>query len=109
MKGVINMLKYSLVELDDNLQILLKGDLDIESTEIINDELIPKILSFNQVNLNFKHVPFVDSSGMGLLLTLFHAFAESDTRITISNVREDVFEIFELLQIPKILGEDIFV
>ena len=103
------MLKYSLVELDDNLQILLKGDLDIESTEIINDELIPKILNFNQVNLNFKNVPFVDSSGMGLLLALFHALAESEIKITISNIRVDVFDIFELLQIPDILGEDTFV
>lgn len=103
------MLKYSLIREDENLQVIMKGDLDIESTEIINDELLPKMLAYKNVELNFKEVPFVDSSGMGLLLSLVQQMSENEKNITISNVREDVFEIFELLQIPNIIGEEVFI
>jgi len=103
------MLTYSLKERDEYLQVALNGDLDIDGTEIINDELIPKMLTYKKVNVDFDKVPFVDSSGMGLLMTLVHTLENNDTNITISNVQQDVFEIFELLQIPDILGEDIFI
>ncbi|MFX3673190.1 MAG: lipid asymmetry maintenance protein MlaB [Paenisporosarcina sp.] len=103
------MFMYSLIEEDKDLQVVIKGDLDIDGTEIINEELIPKMLTYKKVNINFEDVPFVDSSGMGLLMALVHTLTENETSITISNVREDVFEVFELLQIPEILGEDIFI
>jgi anti-anti-sigma factor len=103
------MISYSLTKEDGRLQVVIKGDLDIDGTEIINDELIPKLLMYKKVNIDFKYVPFVDSSGMGLLMTLVHRLSENETSITISNVQKDVFEIFELLQIPDILGVDIFI
>jgi anti-anti-sigma factor len=103
------MLTYALLKADENLQVALKGDLDIEGTEIIKDELIPKMLTYKKVNIDFENVPFVDSSGMGLLMTLVQTLEENETNITIANVQKDVFEVFELLQIPEILGEAIFI
>ncbi|MFB5087026.1 STAS domain-containing protein [Psychrobacillus sp. PGGUH221] len=102
------MLKLKIKEENENLHIELKGDLDIDGTEIIN-ELIPKMLTYNNVNIDFKAVPFVDSSGMGILMTLVQTLAANQTSVIISNVQREVFEIFNLLQIPDILGKDIFV
>lgn len=102
------MLTYSFIEEEDYLQIKLKGDFDIEGTEIINEELVPKMLTHKNVDIDFEHVPFVDSSGMGLLLSLVHILIEKSTYVTISNIQKDVYEVFELLQIPEILGKEIF-
>lgn len=101
------MLEYKINQDNENLQIDFKGDLDIEGTEIINDELIPKMLTYKKVNIDFKNVPFVDSSGMGLLITLVQTLRNNGISIYISNIQKDVYEIFEILQIPEILGEDV--
>ena len=46
---------------------------------------------------------------MGLLLNLVQTLKETGTKVIVSNVREEVMEVFELLQLPDILGDDIFV
>ncbi|WP_156291245.1 STAS domain-containing protein [Oceanobacillus salinisoli] len=103
------MLKYNIVNEENGVQVTLHGDLDIEGTEIIKEELLPNLLNSKEVNVSFEKVPFVDSSGMGLLITLVNSLKENNSKVTISNVKEEVFEIFELLQLPEILGEEVFV
>lgn len=104
------MLKFSLNENDSDVEVNLVGDLDIEATEVINEDLIPILLKFQVVQLNFEHVPFVDSSGMGLLLNIVKSLKDQNSiEITISGVKDEVYEVFDLLQIPEIVGEDVFV
>ncbi|WP_010649918.1 STAS domain-containing protein [Oceanobacillus massiliensis] len=103
------MLKYSVLKDDSLYQVSLNGDLDIEGTEIINEEIMPELTDAESVNINFEEVPFVDSSGMGLLITLVNTLKENSIRVTISNVNEEVFGIFELLQLPEILGNEVFI
>ncbi|QDP42094.1 STAS domain-containing protein [Radiobacillus deserti] len=100
-------MKFSLVEEEIYLNVLLDGDLDIEGTEIIDDDLTPKLLKLKSVNLDFTSVPFVDSTGMGLLISLVQKLKEQNIGITISNVSEEVHEIFELLQLSEILGGEV--
>lgn len=109
MKEGVKMLEYLINKEKENLQIFVKGDLDLDGTETIYDELIPKMLTYKRVNLDLEHVSFVDSSGVGLLMSIVHTLSDNEVVITISNVQKEVFEIFELLQIPEILGEEIFV
>jgi anti-anti-sigma factor len=102
------MLMYNFSNEDDHLDIAFEGDLDIEATEIIHEEIKPLISEYKSANLNLSKVPFVDSSGMGLLIDLVRT-VESQTKVTISEVKEEVFEVFELLQLPEILGRETFI
>ncbi|MFC4557775.1 STAS domain-containing protein [Virgibacillus kekensis] len=104
------MIQYTTKERgSDSLEVLLKGDLDIDGTEVIEEELMPLLLGLRSAKINFENVPFVDSSGMGLLMKLVNTLKEHDITVTVSEVREDVYEVFELLQIPEIIGKDVFV
>jgi anti-anti-sigma factor len=103
------MIKYSLIENQVNVEVRLEGDLDIEGTELVEEELLPKLQTYEVVNLNFEGVPFVDSSGIGLLLNIVQTLNEENIKVTISNVREEILEVFELLQLSDILGEGVFV
>ena len=103
------MLEFSLNPKEDHIEVILEGDLDIDATEIIEEELIPALENYQSIKINFEHVPFVDSSGMGLLMNLVQTLKESSAKVLIMNVREEVMEVFELLQLPDILGEDVFV
>lgn len=103
------MITFSLNSDKDNLDVSLSGDLDIDSTEVVEEELIPAMKNYKVVSVNFENVLFVDSSGIGLLLNLVQTLNENGTQVTISNVKEEVMEVFHLLQIPDILGEHVFV
>ncbi|MBO1513929.1 STAS domain-containing protein [Metabacillus bambusae] len=103
------MIKFSLHQEKDHLEVKLAGDLDIEGTEVVEEELIPALLNYKTVNLNFAEVPFVDSSGMGLLMNLVQSLHESGTKVTVGQVRTEVMDVFDLLQLPDILGEGVFV
>lgn len=103
------MLRYTASNEEGHLELVFEGDLDIEATEIIHNEIKPLLGDYRSVNINLGSVPFVDSSGMGLLIDLVRSVETMGTKLTISNVKEDVYEVFELLQLPEILGKDTFI
>ncbi|WP_227937280.1 STAS domain-containing protein [Alkalihalobacillus deserti] len=102
------MIRFLANKVNHTVEVKLMGDLDIDSTEVIEVELMPTIEPFESVDLNFEGVPFIDSSGIGLLLNAVQTLNSQGTKVTITNVREEVMDIFELLQIPDILGEGVF-
>jgi anti-anti-sigma factor len=106
--GGNTMITFLMNEVDGHLNVKLEGDLDIDATEIINEK-ISIMEKYKVVNINFASVPFVDSSGIGLLVHLVQSMDEKGVKITISDVREDVMAVFELLQIPEIIGKDVIV
>ncbi|WP_174726997.1 STAS domain-containing protein [Mesobacillus harenae] len=103
------MIEYSLIPLENHLVVNLYGDLDIDSTEVIEEELLPFVSNYKKVHFKFEEVPFVDSSGMGLLLNLVQTLSEKGIKVKILGIREEIMEVFELLQLPEILGDGIFV
>lgn len=101
---------FSIKEIEERqLEINLNGDLDIEATETIEENLLPQLTNFKQIEFKFNNVPFVDSSGIGLLLNVVQTLKELGTEVTITQVQKEVMEVFELLQIPEIVGENVFV
>ncbi|MEH7381316.1 STAS domain-containing protein [Bacillus sp. JJ1533] len=103
------MIRFLLIKDEKTVEVKLEGDLDIDGTEVVEEELLPAIEKFSSVTLNLRDVPFVDSSGIGLLLNLVKTMEEKGITIVITNVREEVMDVFDLLQIPDILGEGVFI
>ncbi|OLO26368.1 anti-anti-sigma factor [Alkalihalophilus pseudofirmus] len=102
------MIKYQLNNIDEGLEVKLIGDLDIDSTEVIELELVPSLISNKKVNINFEAVPFIDSSGIGLLLHAVQTLEEQGIKVIVTHVSKEVMDIFEMLQIPEILGNEVF-
>jgi anti-anti-sigma factor len=103
------MLQFQLSVDQPKATLYLEGDMDIDATEIIEDEICPVLQKYNFVEINFIKVRFVDSTGIGLLINLVQHSQENGINIAISNVNAEVNEVFSLLQIPNILGKDVFV
>ncbi|PLR83546.1 anti-sigma factor antagonist [Bacillus canaveralius] len=95
-------------ENDENAVIYFLGDLDIEVTEMMDEEIFPSLQSFKTIDINLADVPFVDSTGIGLLINLIDTLKKDEVAITISDVAPQVRDIFEIIQLPDILGPDIF-
>ncbi|WP_424767425.1 STAS domain-containing protein [Paenibacillus sp. sgz302251] len=101
------MFTYELKQDFKKIAVVLKGDMDIDVTEIIADEVAPQLMACEQVEIDFSQVPFMDSSGIGLLIMLINDLKERDIEVAIVNIQEDVKQVFSLLQLPEILGRDV--
>jgi anti-anti-sigma factor len=103
------MFSYELIEDNEKAVIYFKGDLDIEVTEIIEEQVIPFLKFYKNVDIDMSEVLFVDSTGIGLLINLVDTLrnAENDIKVTISNIHPQVQEVFEIIQLKEILGEEV--
>ncbi|MBA2870386.1 anti-sigma B factor antagonist/stage II sporulation protein AA (anti-sigma F factor antagonist) [Anoxybacillus calidus] len=103
------MFSYELIEDNEKAVIYFKGDLDIEVTEIIEEQVIPLLKFYKNVDIDMSEVLFVDSTGIGLLINLVDTLrnTENDIKVTISNIHPQVQEVFEIIQLKEILGEEV--
>jgi anti-sigma B factor antagonist len=102
------MFSYTLHDEKTKAVLFFEGDIDIEVSEIIEEEIEPLLSKYEDIELDLGKVHFVDSTGIGLLLQFVYASKENNTTISISNVNPEVYEVFALLQVPEIIGTEIF-
>lgn len=100
------MFSYKVDGTGENAEIFFIGDLDIEVSDII-EEIMLALLNYKKVEFNFNGVPFVDSTGIGLLINLVETLKKNkdDAQILIKNIQPLVKEVFEMLQLGEILGD----
>lgn len=103
------MFKYEVLQTDTTATVFLNGDLDIDVTEIMQDEISPKMQNSANIVIDFEKVSFVDSSGIGLLITLITNLHKQEKNVVIQNLSPDVKMVFSMLQLPEILGHEVFV
>ncbi len=83
--------------------ISLVGRLDLSNGGKLKEE-IKKILSSEKksIHLNLKDVEFVNSSGLGALVSIMKEIRIHRGRLTISDLAEYVREIFDITQLSHI-------
>lgn len=86
----------------------LLGELDISTVEKFrsNVENIP--LTSTEVHLDFSGVEFVDSTGIGSLVQVIKQLQAQDIKVLIKRIPAEIYEVFDLLGIPELLGEELF-
>jgi anti-sigma B factor antagonist len=102
------MFLYELAQDGQRVIAYFKGDLDIEVTEIM-EEILQELRAFEVIRINLTEVPFVDSTGIGLLIHLVDALKRENKQVMISDMQPEVEEVFDIIQLKEILGEEIFV
>lgn len=107
--GRNRMIQHEMLTDKKKTTVIFEGDIDIESTEMMEDEITPSLQTCENVELNLAKVPFVDSTGIGLIIKLVQSLKEKGTNVTITNINTDVFDVFSFLQIPEILGKEVFI
>jgi stage II sporulation protein AA (anti-sigma F factor antagonist) len=90
---------------DSDIQITLQidGTLDADSCKQVQpviDELI-WIDTHTSIALDFRHVEFLDSSGVGAIVYLYKRLNEKQRNMRINNASGQPLEIINLLRIGK--------
>lgn len=102
------MFKYDISSQDSKTIVTFEGDMDIDVTELMEEEIEPELLkSKEKIEIDFAKVPFVDSSGIGLLITLVKNLKDHGIEVVIKNLSPEVKTIFTFLDLPEILGCDV--
>ncbi len=57
---------------------------------------------------NMAELTFVDSTGVGGLLNVIKSLKYDDIDVRVINVSDEVYEVFDLLGLPILLGKEIF-
>ncbi len=84
----------------------LSGELDISVVEKFrsNIESIPE--STTEVCIDFFGVGFVDSTGVGCLVQAMNKLREQDITVKIKRIPKEIYEVFDILGIPELMGEE---
>lgn len=102
------MFSYNLEQTPKKVSIQFQGDLDIEVSGIMGDEIVPALKFCKNVEFDFKRVPFVDSTGIGLFIHFVETLKKDGVEhIQIMNIQPLVWDVFEMLRLGEILGEKV--
>jgi anti-anti-sigma factor len=102
------MFSFDIIQHDSRTIVSFNGDLDIDVTEIMEEEIGPALRGKSPIHIDFSNVAFVDSSGIGLLMSLIRNIRDAGHSVVIVNVSAEVMYVFTMLQLPEILGRDVF-
>ncbi|KXG78139.1 Anti-sigma F factor antagonist [Fervidicola ferrireducens] len=83
---------------NDILIVNLKGELDHHMARIVNEKLDEYLMrqTFKKILFNFKHVNFMDSSGVGMLIGRYKSFQKIGGKVGAVNLGKQVRRIFEI-------------
>lgn len=86
----------------------LIGELDIGTVDIFKKGVEEARDGATNVVLNMEQLSFVDSTGVGGLLNVVKNLKYDNIEVKVRNVSADVFEVFDLLGLPMLLGQEVF-
>ncbi len=98
---------YKIVEGENFATIYLEGELDMSVGNKI-DSLIREVgLRNKSVQLDFRQVTFVDSSGIGSLFYATKDLLADGKQLEIVNVQEEILDILQVLGFAEALGIEV--
>ena len=97
------MAEYTINEENGRLILHLKGELVLNAVTELKDEIKSHLKNENlKVIADLSDVEFVDSSGLGMLISWFKCVNEENGRIVFANVQPYVRKIIKISKLDKI-------
>lgn len=97
-------LNYDINEEKDLIKISLNGDLDAYSSDEFKEAVLKKVSSSKDILINAKKLNFIDSTGLGSLISIYNTIKEQDKNISIEEIKPNVKQIFEITELNKLFN-----
>ncbi len=97
-------MNFSVIEDDAHIVLTLQGDLDMPNIKSFKEssfDITKK--SDKDLTLDFTNVSYIDSSGIGILLTLHKLQKSKGKSFRIINCSEHIAKIFSLSSLNEVL------
>ncbi len=101
------MLKVNMKRKQDQVDIILEGELDM-STEGLLDEAVDNedLSGINKMRLILTQLEFIDSTGIGKLIKYYRKYTKENMDVEVENKNPDIEEVLELIGLRQIMAED---
>ena len=87
----------------DQGRIEIIGDIDEKGAEILKAKL-QEMNQLKAVEIDFHHVDYIGSSGIGKLLLFYKNVAAHGGKMSITNLQPDLFRLFKELKLDTIFS-----
>lgn len=84
--------------------LVLKGDLDIYSCEPLREDLIKKLEQEpKDLVIDAEQLDYLDSTGIGVLISVYKLLEEKEKTIRIENVKTNVAKILKIANMDQLM------
>lgn len=97
-------MKHEVLEREGVTVIALEGDVDVTGAPQLRDLLAGSISPGGRILLDLAGVTFVDSSGVGVLVTAHRKAAEAGASFGLASPSATVTRVFELTRTNRLLS-----
>lgn len=97
-------LNYDINEETNLIKISLEGDLDAYSSDEFKEAVLKKIPSSKDILINARKLNFIDSTGLGSLISIYNNIKEQEKTISIEGIKPNVKQIFEITELDKLFN-----
>jgi len=93
-------------KVNDWIVLSLTGELEMGNSSTLKDEVVEQFISKGQVNiaLDFSGLEYIDSSGLGVVVSLHKRCKQNGGRLAIFNMNETLYRLFKLTSLEKALN-----
>ncbi len=83
---------------DDHVDVIIEGEVDVSNASQLTDTLEAVLDSApTTIDVDMEAVPYIDSTGIGVLVAAAHRAAEGGCGLTISRPQPNVLRVLTLL------------
>ena len=85
--------------------VAISGNIALDGVNEVKEYIKPLIdqADLKGLVINFENVNFIDSAGIGLIVSLFKTLQQRDSKFALSNLSDKNQEIFNITRLNKIL------
>jgi anti-anti-sigma factor len=108
---MVAIMNINVKDQNNVFHVQLEGELDMGGIEEINKEMRPILVASKDLRgviIDMEKLLFIESSGVAKLIATCKELDENSIPFYFVNVSPNVNEIFDLLAIPDILGNEHF-
>ncbi len=87
---------------EEKIKFFLEGELDLQTSNFFKDSIKKEYnKEASNIELDFSNIDFIDSTCLGILVTLSKEIAE-DNSVTVSNLKDHVKKVFTITGLDKL-------
>jgi anti-sigma B factor antagonist len=87
---------------DDVYEVTPVGEIDIMSSEEFKKEIKKIIEEKKDIRINGEKIEYMDSTGLGVLISLLKKTKENNNKITIKNLKPNIYKLFNITGLTKV-------
>ena len=89
-------MKYKVTDIENVSTVFLTGEIDMDVADEVREIVFPLIDAGKEVHLNLKDVPYMDSSGISIIIESNQRARKKNTKVELKEVSQPVEKVLAM-------------